>query len=118
MTIEWTPDRVSTLIALWSEGVTASEIGRRLNASKNAVIGKVFRIGLQKRLPPISKKPEKAEPIGLESLRMGMCNWPEGDPGTESFSFCGRPSITGKPYCPEHCAKAYVIGVQRKKAAA
>lgn len=35
------------------------------------------------------------------------CRWPCGDPGTESFFFCGAPQVDGKPYCPTHCAIAY-----------
>ena len=37
------------------------------------------------------------------------CCWPIGDPGTTSFRFCDDVHVLpGKPYCPEHCARAYV----------
>ena len=36
------------------------------------------------------------------------CLWPIGDPGDKDFHFCGEPSVQGKPYCEEHCAKAYI----------
>ena len=47
--IEWTPERIQALMAMWAEGLPASEIGRRLDVTKNAVVGKVHRLGLPKR---------------------------------------------------------------------
>ena len=108
MSEEWTPKRVSALIALWNEGLSTSEIGNRLGVTKNAVVGKVHRLGLPKRGSPIKQKPKPAVIIGLEALRPGMCSWPEGEPGTEEFNFCGAPIVPGKPYCEEHCRRAYV----------
>jgi len=108
MSEEWTPKRVAALIALWNEGLTTSAIGERLNVTKNAVVGKVHRLGLPKRGSPIKQKPKLAEIIDLASLRPGMCSWPEGEPGTEEFNFCGDETVPGKPYCEDHCRKAYV----------
>ena len=108
MSEEWTPKRVSALMALWSEGLSTSEIGNRLGVTKNAVVGKVHRLGLPKRGSPIKQKPKPAEIIALGALRPGMCSWPEGEPGTEDFHFCGAPIVPGKPYCEEHCRRAYV----------
>jgi GcrA cell cycle regulator len=108
MSEEWTPKRVSALIALWNEGLSTSVIGERLGITKNAVVGKVHRLGLPKRGSPIKQKPRPAEIIDLASLRPGMCSWPEGEPGTEDFHFCGSPNVPGKPYCVDHCRRAYV----------
>ncbi len=44
-----------------------------------------------------------------------MCRWPEGDPRTDAFWFCGRPAVAGKPYCGEHCARAYVKSTRNRK---
>lgn len=143
---EWTPDRIKVLMALWEEGLPTSEIGRRLGVTKNAVVGKVHRLGLKKRQSPIrqtattSAQPKKAKPIQvrtpansqevptvakavkpsgdvvkLEELTASMCCWPEGEPGTEDFHFCGQPSIPEKPYCEAHCARAYVKVSKDKK---
>lgn len=110
---EWTPERISALIALWEEGLTTSVIGDRLGITKNAVVGKVHRLGLPKRQSPIRKTPEKAvkprgEVIKLDKLSAGMCCWPDGEPGTEEFRFCGKPQMDDKPYCEDHCRRAYV----------
>ena len=114
-TNEWTSVRVGTLIAYWKEGLPTSEIGRRLRVTKNAVVGKVHRLGLAKRRPTIHRKPEEAEIIKLDALGAGMCSWPEGEPGTDAFRFCGRPAVAGKPYCGEHCARAYVKSTRDRK---
>lgn len=45
----WTDAKVSRLTSLWMEGETASVIGRELHMSRNAVIGKVHRLGLPSR---------------------------------------------------------------------
>ncbi len=112
---EWTPVRIGVLIGYWKEGLPTSEIGRRLKVTKNAVVGKVHRLGLAKRRPSIHRKPEEARIIKLEALGAGMCSWPEGEPGTEAFRFCGRPAVAGKPYCGEHCAQAYVKSTRDRK---
>ena len=108
MSEEWIPQRVSALIALWNEGLSTSVIGERLGVTKNAVVGKVHRLGLPQRGSPFKKKPRPAEIIDLGSLRPGMCSWPEGEPGKDDFRFCGSPNVPGKPYCEEHCRRAYV----------
>ncbi len=46
-----------------------------------------------------------------------MCSWPEGDPGTEAFRFCGKSVAPDKPYCPEHCDRAYDTTVKKRKSA-
>lgn len=111
MANEWTPTRISALIALWNEGLSTSEIGNRLGITKNAVVGKVHRLGLPKRNAPVRHKAEKeviAEVIKLEALRPGMCSWPIGEPGTSGFGFCGQEAVPDRPYCAGHCSRAYV----------
>jgi len=112
---DWTPMRIGVLIAFWKEGLPASEIGRRLRVTKNAVVGKVHRLGLAKRHPSVHGKPQEAEIIRLDTLGAGMCSWPEGEPGTDAFRFCGRPAVDGKPYCGDHCTRAYVKSTRDRK---
>ena len=107
-TADWTPERIATLIALWNEELTTSEIGRRLGITKNAVIGKVHRLGLTQRRPTLKDEPEAADVVRLEALGANMCSWPVGNPGEPNFHFCAEPSAPGKPYCATHCAVAYI----------
>jgi GcrA cell cycle regulator len=40
-------------------------------------------------------------------LSSHACRWPVGDPTSPDFFFCGAQSLVGKPYCTDHCARAY-----------
>ena len=49
----WSDDRVEQLKTLWTEGLSASQIARALGGvTRNAVIGKVHRLGLAGRAGP------------------------------------------------------------------
>lgn len=49
----WTDERVTTLKKLWLEGHSASQIAKQLGGvTRNAVIGKVHRLGLSGRATP------------------------------------------------------------------
>jgi GcrA cell cycle regulator len=49
----WTEDRVTTLKKLWLDGLSASQIAKQLGGvTRNAVIGKVHRLGLSGRAAP------------------------------------------------------------------
>lgn len=49
----WTEERVATLKKLWLEGLSASQIAKQLGGvTRNAVIGKVHRLGLSGRAAP------------------------------------------------------------------
>lgn len=54
MTAGWTDDRVGALKKLWLEGQSASQIAKQLGGgvTRNAVIGKVHRLGLSGRAAP------------------------------------------------------------------
>lgn len=49
----WTDERVATLKKLWLDGLSASQIAKQLGGvTRNAVIGKVHRLGLSGRATP------------------------------------------------------------------
>lgn len=55
--MSWTDERVETLKRMWSEGQSASAIAKELGGvTRNAVIGKVHRLGLSNR----NEEPEPA----------------------------------------------------------
>jgi GcrA cell cycle regulator len=129
MSDSWTQERIDQLIELWRQGHSAAEIGRRIGVTKNAVVGKVHRMGLPKRPSPIKRDPNAQRPVRkvrvredgnvvtLNTLKPGMCSWPEGEPGEPGFRFCGKETVPGKPYCHDHCAKAYVKSSKGPKVA-
>lgn len=64
--VTWTDDRVEQLKKLWEAGLSASQIAAELgNVTRNAVIGKVHRLGLSGRAKSPSTsapRPRKARP--------------------------------------------------------
>lgn len=64
----WTDEQVETLKALWSEGLTSSQIAYRMGLdSRSAVIGKLHRLGLTdvmrgKPKPPPNPRIPRARP--------------------------------------------------------
>jgi GcrA cell cycle regulator len=52
--MSWTDERIERLKTLWTQGNTASQIADELGGvSRNAVIGKAHRLGLQSRPSPV-----------------------------------------------------------------
>ena len=113
----WTAERIAALERLWATGATTAEIGRRLDITKNAVVGKAHRLGLPGRPSPIKREAHKAPPPAVVDMHGPPCQWPFGDPGDEDFHFCGAPALAKRPYCAEHCARAYVSGERQVRAA-
>jgi len=70
--------------------------------------------------PRPEPEPQLAEvvPIGqrvtIMMLTEQTCRWPIGDPGSEGFTFCGRRSDTGIPYCTPHARIAYQPAERRR----
>jgi GcrA cell cycle regulator len=59
----WTEERVSLLRKLWTDGLSAAQIAKQLGSvTRNAVIGKVHRLGLAGRATPSrpAKRPARA----------------------------------------------------------
>lgn len=171
----WTDDRVELLKKLWNDGLSASQIATQMGGvTRNAVIGKVHRLGLsgritstrgraakgagrtaaskqrsQRREPKmpninigntaLKTEPqakidepiiqEKIIPMSLVKTSAGdnitifdlteyTCRWPEGDPSTNDFHFCGGKNNGNGPYCEAHAQIAYQPTLRRKKAVA
>lgn len=66
--MSWTDERVELLKKMWSEGQSASQIAKELGGvTRNAVIGKVHRLGLSNRsgggTPQPAQPVKPAEPV-------------------------------------------------------
>ncbi|MDO6589329.1 GcrA cell cycle regulator [Loktanella sp. D2R18] len=61
--MSWTDERVETLKKMWGEGQSASQIAKELGGvTRNAVIGKVHRLGLSNRAAASGAAATKAAP--------------------------------------------------------
>lgn len=125
----WTEDRVDRLKQLYVEGYSCSQIARELGVvTRNGVIGKVHRLGLEKRgipkaqqktrrfkhqngrrarkisLPPelyVCAEAPDIQPlnVNLVDLSPNSCRYPYGN---GPYTFCGHPQLTSSSYCREH----------------
>jgi len=119
----WTEERLGNLTRLWTDGLSITQIGLTIGLSRNAVVGKVHRMGLPKRQSPIvrSDKPvepkrRKLSPLTAADWDRNKCCWPFGDPKAADFHFCGEKIREGRPYCASHCEKAYTNTRERSAA--
>lgn len=139
----WTEELVEKLKALVDKKLYSSkEIGDMLGFSKNAIVGKINRLGLNKQDNATtsragglsgsraggggnkSRSNSRGRTKAVEATKEGcyqlskiddnMCVWPQGD--DDNITFCGRPILerTGKFYCVEHFKKAYLRFSQKK----
>ena len=64
--MSWTDERIETLKKMWTEGQSASQIAKELGGvTRNAVIGKVHRLGLSNRA---GGAPGPAQPAGPQPV--------------------------------------------------
>lgn len=95
----WTEDRVDVLKKLWAEGHSASQIARQLGGvTRNAVIGKVHRLGLSGRATP--SRPVKRPPR-LARPKPQFVSQPVAASGSGQ-----RPAATAVPTAVEKAAMA------------
>ena len=139
----WNHTLVELIKKLWIKGRSAREIGAQIGVSRNAVIGKIHRIGLNKasrQVPKLTAKstkpkvepvrkilnpPKQAAPpepmvqgpqgsISLAQLRYRRtCAFPISGIGAD-LRYCGS-SIKGRTYCENCSKKMYVKSTYRRK---
>jgi len=78
----WTDERIDELSQLWQAGHSASEIGKRLGVSKNAVVGKAHRL----------KLPSRPSPIKQQDLQAGTTAGKAHSGGRKTASQSRRPA--------------------------
>jgi len=85
--MSWTDERIDRLKKMWSEGATASQIADELGGvSRNAVIGKAHRLGLDARPSPVKpgeekeKKPAAAAPVAEKPAKADAPRVADGEP--------------------------------------
>jgi len=80
--MSWTDERVETLKRMWGEGQSASQIAKELGGvTRNAVIGKVHRLGLSNRVG--AKDEEEAAAAPATSARVEPAARAEPPPKAE-----------------------------------
>ena len=110
----WTDERVEQLKKLWSEGLSASQIAGRLGGvTRNAVIGKVHRLGLAGRATTSRMKTHRARPRMATAAAGGTtanaASTAKRQPKPARFASVGNPALRAL-YQPE--AEPFVPSIE------
>ena len=118
--MSWNQQKVDDLKKLWNEGVATSRIGEQLGFTKNAVIGKAFRLGLERRQNSRKKNTQSVSSVTMYretsvssnsqlspkrevTRRREKFSFKKSIVGTGSFKSCqwpiGDPLEEGFHYC-------------------
>ena len=93
--MSWTEERIDRLKAMWTKGSTASQIAEELGGvSRNAVIGKAHRLGLESRPSPVKageEKEKKAKPAPAPKAPKPVAAKPTPAPVESKFSAAESP---------------------------
>jgi GcrA cell cycle regulator len=88
--LAWTDERIEQLKAMWEKGMTASQIAEELGGvSRNAVIGKAHRLGLQSRPSPVkaTEAPRKKPAPVVKKAAAPVAKREEEAPASSPSSF-------------------------------
>ena len=134
MGFNWTPENIEQLKELASKALSASKIAAELGVTKNAIIGKARRDGIElqyviprrpgsvvikrSRHAPFRGQSDKSQPLPafvpepnsrnltVLQLRKNDCRWPTSP--DHPMLFCGAVKAEGSSYCPHHHGVAHV----------
>lgn len=135
--MRWTDARVAFMVERWRDGESASLIARQLGGvTRNAVIGKLHRLGIMRAPVERQAKPQKrpavkdraaklpkrlkvlrrvravaCEPQGhgvtLYDIGAHACRWPVGRDAHGEHIFCGHDAEPGGSWCAFHAGRAF-----------
>ena len=77
--MSWNETNVARLRELWDQGLPTAQIGKLLGFTKNAVVGKAHRIGLERRPSPIRRTAVKPDRKKARSPVMPTLNFENKD---------------------------------------
>ena len=103
--MSWTEERIERLKKMWHEGATASQIADELGGvSRNAVIGKAHRLGLEQRPSPVKpgeeKEVKKAAPVAAAPAKAATAPKAEA-PVARAAAPAAEPSPSGHAPTPQ-----------------
>ena len=73
--MSWNEENVARLRELWDQGLPTAQIGKLIGFTKNAVVGKAHRIGLERRPSPIRRTAVKPDRKKARSPVMPKLNF-------------------------------------------
>jgi GcrA cell cycle regulator len=139
----WTAERIAQLQNGVSAGLSCAQIANEIGVSRNAVIGKINRLGLSRGRSPAAlrsgnsgpiRRPQVltqrlllnalfvSAPIAENVLSPEPCSLINLTPckcrwpisdAAVDFTFCGNSTVNGMSYCPGHMRIAYRASSKR-----
>jgi GcrA cell cycle regulator len=109
--MSWTDERVETLKKMWGEGQSASQIAKELGGvTRNAVIGKVHRLGLSNRAGSGGAKAEaKAKAAPKAEAKPKPTPKPQAAPAAATPTPAAAADVDNLPAPPRSAARRAII---------
>lgn len=129
----WSKEQLDKLKELAAKELSPREIGILMDKTRNSVIGKCHRHKIPilpddkdkktkqslitrlkpKGAPLVAYLDKKATPLPNHHTAkiQGLCEWIAGDPRKRSF--CGKNTMQGTVWCPDHYRMVYAKSVRR-----
>ena len=131
----WSVERDAVIEGGWTKGVLTQDLLRAINALPGPIVTmdrvpiRASRLGLKRPVGyrpiatvnrPVMTQAERSQPDDVvraprQVIRPAMvlnlkaaCCWPIGTPKTPEFRYCDAPTVKGKPYCLDHCERAFI----------
>lgn len=130
--MSWTDERVEKLKELWAEGMSASQIAKTMGGvTRNAVIGKVHRLGLSNRgpgggeegkseaaampkpAPAAAKSGGAAEPVPAPAEEPAAPALPAARRQPPAIRDATQPRAPGAPTPEEEAARATLAQIEK-----
>ncbi len=112
--MSWTDERVETLKKMWAEGQSASQIAKELGGvTRNAVIGKVHRLGLSNRVG--GSKDEQDDDTPMATAKPEPAPKPAAEPRQDPVAAAPRPAVD-RPAAASPSAPSNVTPLPIRKA--
>jgi GcrA cell cycle regulator len=120
----WTQDQIETMMKGVEDGLTSREIGDKIGKTRDAVLGKVHRMGFgfKHSVAKIKEKPTELKhekkviyPVGqipLHAMEANQCRYMGG--GYDDFLCCGK-EIYKKSFCQEHYDLCFIPPKSKKE---
>lgn len=106
--MSWTDERVELLKTMWAEGKSASQIAKELGSvTRNAVIGKVHRLGLSSRTPDAgAASADAAKDVAAPKPTPAAASAPaEAEPTAPAAAAAPVEPAAAKPAAPQAAAE-------------
>lgn len=101
---QWSEEQINQLRTLFAKDFSYDAIARDVGVTKNALIGKLHRLGLHRDAVMSRTKTRSSAEVPRKIDGKG-CLFIAGDPKVVwkgHDPFCNAARVTGSPYCEEH----------------